>query len=370
MLQAKSDLPMDDAYTFGSWLKQRRKQLHLTQRELAQGVGYAEVTLRKVEADELRPSVAMAQRLAAALQIPAADQAQFLRFARDEAGATPKLDPAAALAPPPPLPLDYPAPFALVTAASKLDWGEAPDISGFQGREQEVDRLCQWLAVDRCRVVAMLGMGGVGKTALATFVAAAVQAQFTAVIWRSLRNAPPLAELLRQWLQVLSPQSPRELPQDVDNQLAMLLHYLRGQRCLLVLDNFETVLQPERPGRYLPGCEGYGRLLKQLGEGRHQSCLLLTSREKPPELIPLAGERAPVRTLGGNRLAPRRRPGSHAGPQLARQRRRLGSAARPLLRQPARVADDRRNHRRTLRRRHRPVSPPGNLPVWRYRRPA
>ena len=69
--------------TFGSWLKQRRRGLHLTQKELAQEVGYAEVTLRKVEADELRPSRELAQRLAEALQIPVAERTQFLRLARD-----------------------------------------------------------------------------------------------------------------------------------------------------------------------------------------------------------------------------------------------------------------------------------------------
>ena len=170
-------------------------------------------------------------------------------------------------------------------------------MSGFQGRQDEVHQLRQWLTADQCRVVAVLGMGGIGKTALATFVAANVQEQFAAVIWRSLRNAPPLAELLRQWIQVLSPHAEHELPQDVDQQLALLMEYLRGQRCLLVLDNFETVLAGKRLGHYLPGYEGYGQLLKQIGEGRHQSCLLLTSREKPQDLIPLEGERAPVRTL-------------------------------------------------------------------------
>ena len=55
---------IDDGYTFGTWLKRQRKRLRLTQRELAETAGYAEVTLRKVEADELRPSHAMAQRLA------------------------------------------------------------------------------------------------------------------------------------------------------------------------------------------------------------------------------------------------------------------------------------------------------------------
>ena len=180
---------------------------------------------------------------------------------------------------------------------SPHDWGEAPNVDRFHGRHAELAQLRRWLVDDRCRLVAVLGMGGIGKTALATLVAEEVQEQFTAVIWRSLRNAPPLTELLRQWIQALSRHDVRELPRDEDQQLALLLEYLRGERCLLVLDNFETVLAGERPGHYLPGYEGYGQLLKQLGEGRHQSCLLLTSREKPRELIRLEGQTAPVRTL-------------------------------------------------------------------------
>ena len=71
--------------TFGSWLKRRRQGLGLTQKELARQVGYAPVTLRKVEADELRPSGQMAKKLAAALELTPEEQAQFVRFARDEA---------------------------------------------------------------------------------------------------------------------------------------------------------------------------------------------------------------------------------------------------------------------------------------------
>ncbi len=267
---------MEDAQTFGDWLKQRRKGLRLTQKELAQEVGYAEVTLRKVEADELRPSRELAERLAEALRVPSQEHAWFLRLARAEAGGIPPL---------------------AAPVAARIDWGDAPDVGGFQGRQDEVHDLREWLTADRCRMVAVLGMGGIGKTALATFVAANVQEQFTAVIWRSLRNAPPLAELLRQWLHVLSPHAEQELPPEVDRLLALLMEHLRGQRCLLVLDNFETVLNSQSLGYYLPGYEGYGQLLKLLGTGRHQSCLLLTSREKPQDLIPLEGDRAPVRTL-------------------------------------------------------------------------
>lgn len=293
---------MKPALTFGGWLKRRRGGLGLTQKELAQQAGYAHVTLRKVEADELRPSREMAERLAELLQIPPERRMDFVRFARDQAhwdevGSLHELpaSPPVETATPPPR-------FTLFTASAQKDWGDAPDVSGFCGRAAELQQLQGWLVNDRCKVAAVLGMGGIGKTALATAAAAQAQTDFSSIIWRSLRNAPPLGELLGDCLQTLAGPEGYALPEAVDKRLSLLLEHLRGQRCLLVLDNFETVLGAGSAGHYLPGYEGYGELLKQAGEGRHQSCLLLTSREKPQELIPLAGERSPVRTLGVHSL--------------------------------------------------------------------
>jgi WD40 repeat protein/transcriptional regulator with XRE-family HTH domain len=74
-------------------------------------------------------------------------------------------------------------------------------------------------------------------------------------------------------------------------------HMVPFDRSLLVLDNLETVLEPGTPeGRYRAEA-GYGRVLQRLGEAEHQGCLLLTSREKPPELDLLEGAATPVRTL-------------------------------------------------------------------------
>ncbi len=301
---------MTAALTFGGWLRRRRGGLGLTQKQLAQQVGYAEVTLRKVEADELRPSREMAARLAEALQIPPEEQALFVRFARDEMdpdiAALPNLEllgpiienSRSQLGPPDSETVGQPPRLQLFAVSTKVDWGEAPDVGRFRGRQSELELLRRWLVDDQCRLVAVLGMGGIGKTALATQAASGVQEQFSVVIWRSLRNAPPLIELLSQCIQVLSSRNEYELPQTIVQRMAMLMEHLRGQRCLLVLDNFETVLQGERPGHYLPGYEGYGELLRQIAEGRHQSCLVLTSREKPRELIPLASASGPVRTLG------------------------------------------------------------------------
>jgi hypothetical protein len=52
----------------------------------------------------------------------------------------------------------------------RQDWGEAPDVIGFVGRAEELATLRSWVLEDRCRLAAVLGMGGIGKTALASRV--------------------------------------------------------------------------------------------------------------------------------------------------------------------------------------------------------
>jgi hypothetical protein len=179
-----------------------------------------------------------------------------------------------------------------------IDWGEAPDVSVFYGRQAELAQLEQWLSQERCRLVGILGMGGIGKTALVARLAEQVQAQFDYLIWTSLRNAPSLDEVLAGWIQFLSDQTVYDLPDELDQRIAMLLDYLHRQRCLLVLDNLEAILQAgEGAGHYRVGYEAYGQLLRRIGASRHQSCLVLTSREKPGEFAPLEGKTTPVRTL-------------------------------------------------------------------------
>src|SRR5207237_4887021 len=55
-------------------------------------------------------------------------------------------------------------------------------------------------------------------------------------------------------------------------------------------------------GRMRAGDEGFTRVLRRVAETEHQSCLLLTSREKPIDLVPMEGRRSPVRALRLTRL--------------------------------------------------------------------
>jgi hypothetical protein len=180
----------------------------------------------------------------------------------------------------------------------RIDWGNAPiDVQPFCGRELELRQLTDWISRDRCKLIGILGFGGVGKTTLAARLGDQVSAEFSVVIWRSLREAPPLSALLSDLVQFLSKFTEIELPDNSDRAIARLLYHLQQQRCLIILDNAEALMESgDYAGQYRAGYHDYGQLLSTLGTARHQSCLLLTSREPAPEFAELAGDQLPVRS--------------------------------------------------------------------------
>lgn len=174
---------------------------------------------------------------------------------------------------------------------------ELPDISGFCGRREELGLLKNWISGDRCRLVAIFGMGGIGKTALCAQLVKQIQHEFEFVIWRSLSNQPVCQDLAIGLIKFICDSQGKKLPENLGDGVSRLIEYLQAHRCLIVFDGVETILDTGGlAGKYRSGYEDYERLFRQIGESNHQSCLLLTCSEKSRDIALLEGQTRPVRS--------------------------------------------------------------------------
>lgn len=151
---------------------------------------------------------------------------------------------------------------------------EVPDVSDFCGRIEEQEQLKYKIITERCRLVIIQGMVGIGKTYLAAKLAREMQGEFQYVIWKALRSRPSFNEILKELIQHFSPSN------DTEISLSQLIKYLQTYRCLIILDDLEMVLEE--------GYQKYHELLEKIATVSHQSCLLLNSRELPQiiDLLP------------------------------------------------------------------------------------
>ncbi|MDJ1183383.1 tetratricopeptide repeat protein [Roseofilum casamattae] len=174
-------------------------------------------------------------------------------------------------------------------ATSSFLGDRAPSITHWQGREKALQKVNGWLDNRNCKVSIILGVGGVGKSALASKIYAERQ-DFTSNYWADLSGAPELNSLARnilhKWV-LLSEQEANDIP---ENQvMPYLMHQLQEQRYLLVLDNFESVSAKLEYRDFLQDL---------LSNCHHQSEILVTTQVpvKPelhwletPQVLPLSG---------------------------------------------------------------------------------
>jgi predicted ATPase/DNA-binding XRE family transcriptional regulator len=265
---------MSEIHSFGYWVRRRRKALDLTQEDLADQVGCATVTIRKIELDVRRPSLQIAERLVVCLAIPPAERALFLQVARAER-ATDRL-------PAPDTAIDLDAP--------QIDRVRLPAEIPFVpneliGRSRELAELQQLLQQPQTRLLTLSGPGGVGKTRLAIAVAQQIQASETSEVrFVSLAAISDPAQVIPAIAQACGlPDIHKTKP------LSQIITLFQQQPYLLVLDNFEQLM-------------GAAAQIATLLAATNQLQILATSRA----LLQVAAERVyPVLPLAtGDALIP------------------------------------------------------------------
>lgn len=238
---------------FGDWLRFRRKQIDLTQAELAARANCSVTAVRKIESSQRRPSKQLAGSLARALEISTEDQANFIKVARGELSVNRLFSYTRA----------EDNKFRPYLKRDPIPRNLPGMLTPFIGREPELAAVGQLLGDPHCRLLTLTGSGGVGKTRLAIEVARRHNEIFPDGTW-----FVPLAPLSSSEFLISTIADVLNFRfQDFEAPREQLLGYLHGINALLILDNVEHLLDGVM-------------LFKEILELAPRIRLLTTSRER------------------------------------------------------------------------------------------
>ena len=249
---------------------------------------------------------------------------------------------------------------------------DASGLASCYGRSDDLDKLERWIGEGSGKkLLAICGIGGIGKTTLAALLSRRVMDDFEKCIWLPVEEKPPTI-LLTEAIALLRSEpvegehhpSAQDTSKDstkkkesrtshnrsVEHLIQTFITYLERTRCLVILDGFESVFnsysgqshksseqssessktstlstfnvrRDQQASAYKPGFGAYTELLRAIQTQSYQrevmgadktidsekdinSCVIITSREKPRELLAIAQSsthNAHLHTLDGLR---------------------------------------------------------------------
>jgi hypothetical protein len=171
-----------------------------------------------------------------------------------------------------------------------VDITSAPELNYNYGRDAEISTLKSWMVNDRTRLITIYGLTGIGKTALILKLISEIQTEFDYIIYRSLEPLPKLVNLKAHLTNFFAESPTSSLPEIID--------YFRSYRCLVVLDDVQHLFKPGHlAGHYLTEYKDYRNFFQQVATSSHQSCLILSSWEKPGDIETLEKESQSTKSL-------------------------------------------------------------------------
>ncbi|MCF3624814.1 ATP-binding protein [Planktothrix agardhii 1801] len=177
------------------------------------------------------------------------------------------------------------------------DLSEMPDLGAFYDRTPELETLTNWILEEQCRLIAITGISGIGKTALTVQLVQQIKDEFEYIIWCDFDSSPTLAEFQSNLIEIISQSEQLDLSANNPKSLP-LIKYLQKYRCLVILDNIQNLfISGELVGKYKSGYEDYRTLFKQIKELSHQSCVVLIGWEQPRIVTEVKSENSLIRTL-------------------------------------------------------------------------
>ena len=214
-----------DAISFGEWLRRNRRSLGLTQAQLAGKVNCATITLRKIEAEERKPSAQIAEQLAHILEIPDIEHNVFVNFARGDWHMVPAGGKA-----------NYP--WHSTTATNNIHIPAR--LTTLVGRDNDISSVKILLSDSNVRLVTLAGPPGVGKTHLSQGIAHAIHQQFPEGVFfvslASIKGENLIAATILKSLGMKGPTT--------KSSLESLIHAVADKQTLLILDNIEHLIKP------------------------------------------------------------------------------------------------------------------------------